>query len=57
MSSLYIYISGLGSSGDRVKPNMAASGGLSYVSLPTRFIRVTEMALGDYNYQNALPVS
>ena len=58
--ALYIYISGVRSSGHRVKPNMAAMEALSYVgfSLPTRSFMYTcyvKIAQGDWNRRNSGP--
>ena len=55
-----IYISGVRSSGHRLKPNMAAMEALSYVgfSLPTRSFMYTcyvKIAQGDWNRRNSGP--
>ena len=60
-SELYIlYISGVRSSGHRVKPNMAVNGGpnLRRLSLPTRsfmFTCIVKMEQGDWNRRNLEP--
>ena len=58
--ALYIYISGVRSSGHRVKPNMAANGGpnLRRLILPTRsfmFTCIVKIAQGDWNRRDLGP--